>query len=945
MDTAVLIERFAAVYGHTDFRRPELTEDEYVYKAERGQQMRGWLNAEDLHQLNAQNNWAEVCERVIKSFYMAHGQLARWDEYYWVKELEGAEQSQFALAFETFLYGEAPFLQRFETFVAEATQVYLRFRERDPAHQKKYNSKKLSWPFVSYFHFMLWPDREYVFVKPTPLSKAARLVNFNLEYQAAPNARTYARVQEFYRALWSTVQSLGGRDWMDVQTFIYVAGGEEPQPPPVSESQLAAPFSNIFADVEEALWAFDFLRDALGRLGISDPEDERFALTLRHNNKTLRLNYGMWAVLQFYGMGTALERVGIAFLEELVNFDASIPRWEPFSDERPVRVYELPIALARDLPAELQTAYETTFAYLAERFGNWSACPFRRFNQPEIAAAVFAPDKRVGLLATGIQPGQIKLADDEEVAQPMNAYFTTRTFDLLQALHATPRSAFYLEHKEDFKTYLEEPFQRLMRDVAARLPAAITARMETERNVFARILKNDYGQGGAWEHYWGAFYPQGGKRIADPQLFMGIKYGWLEFGFYIGEYGNASQRRILQNAQVHYEALVKLLEPQLNDSGLIYGSREAIIVAEDGTVTAPTGMTGAEWLRNPERGDFRVAVVLPRAKVLQYTTEELVAEVVATYERLFPLILLAVEDDPLPAILDYLDWPVTPPPQPDYPLAACAKETGFSEAELARWVGAIERKGQAILYGPPGTGKTYVAEHLARHLIGGGNGFMELVQFHPAYAYEDFIQGMRPQARDGGGLDYPLVPGRFLEFCAQAAQRQGRCVLIIDEINRANLARVFGELMYLLEYRDSDIPLAGGKRFSIPKNVRIIGTMNTADRSIALVDHALRRRFAFLKLSPNYEVLRRYHQQKNTNFPVEALIGKLQELNKYIGDFNYQVGITFFLREDLAETLPDIWQMEIEPYLEEYFFDQPGQPGNVDKFCWANVNQNGQLLP
>ncbi|WP_090396440.1 AAA family ATPase [Natribacillus halophilus] len=109
-------------------------------------------------------------------------------------------------------------------------------------------------------------------------------------------------------------------------------------------------------------------------------------------------------------------------------------------------------------------------------------------------------------------------------------------------------------------------------------------------------------------------------------------------------------------------------------------------------------------------------------------------------------------------------------------------------------------------------------------------------------------------------LDYPLQEGRFLEFCQRARRKQGECVLIIDEINRANLSRVFGELMYLLEYRDQEVPLAGGGILSIPNNVRIIGTMNTADRSIALMDHALRRRFAFLPLRPNYEILRRVRE-------------------------------------------------------------------------------------
>jgi len=276
--------------------------------------------------------------------------------------------------------------------------------------------------------------------------------------------------------------------------------------------------------------------------------------------------------------------------------------------------------------------------------------------------------------------------------------------------------------------------------------------------------------------------------------------------------------------------------------------------------------------------------------------------------------------------------------QPEYTLTQCAEDTGFDEKELNRWVRGIERKKQAILYGSPGTGKTFIAEKLAQHLIGGGNGFKALVQFHPAYAYEDFIQGIRPQTKADGGLDYPLLPGRFLEFCKKAESCQDTCVLIIDEINRANLAQVFGELMYLLEYRDRSIPLAGGNILRIPANVRIIGTMNTADRSIALVDHALRRRFAFIQLHPNYEVLRRYHQK--TGFPTKGLIETLKQLNNAIADPHYEIGISFFLLDDLAIHIEDIWLMEIEPYLEEYFFDQLNK---VDKFRWHHINS--QIYP
>ena len=276
--------------------------------------------------------------------------------------------------------------------------------------------------------------------------------------------------------------------------------------------------------------------------------------------------------------------------------------------------------------------------------------------------------------------------------------------------------------------------------------------------------------------------------------------------------------------------------------------------------------------------------------------------------------------------------------RPPYSLADCARDTGIAEEELDRWLRALDRKRQAVLYGPPGTGKTFVAERMARHLVSGGDGFIELVQFHPAYSYEDFIQGIRPQSRSDGGLSYPLVPGRFLDFCARAKAVTKTCVLIIDEINRANLARVFGELMYLLEYRDQVLPLAGGGLLSIPLNVRIIGTMNTADRSIALVDHALRRRFAFLPLQPNYAVLQRY--QDTHGFDASGLARLLERINQAIGDPSYAVGISFFMRCGLAEDLEDIWRMEIEPYLEEYFFDRRDV---FTSFCWQRIA--AQVLP
>ena len=251
---------------------------------------------------------------------------------------------------------------------------------------------------------------------------------------------------------------------------------------------------------------------------------------------------------------------------------------------------------------------------------------------------------------------------------------------------------------------------------------------------------------------------------------------------------------------------------------------------------------------------------------------------------------------------------------------------------MQSWTAAIDRKKQAILYGPPGTGKTYLAHRLSQHLLSEGDGFQEIVQFHPAYTYEDFIEGIRPKQIDNGGLDYPIVPGRFVSFCEKARKRQSTCVFIIDEINRANLSQVFGELMYLMEYRDTEVMLPSGNTFSIPNNVRILGTMNTADRSIALVDHALRRRFAFLPLYPNLPGLSQFHA--DTSFAVDGLVQVLTDVNQAIGDPQYELGTSFFLQDSLEEHLQSIWQMEIEPYLEEYFFDQPDK---VKQFRWDTV--------
>jgi site-specific recombinase XerD len=287
------------------------------------------------------------------------------------------------------------------------------------------------------------------------------------------------------------------------------------------------------------------------------------------------------------------------------------------------------------------------------------------------------------------------------------------------------------------------------------------------------------------------------------------------------------------------------------------------------------------------------------------------------------------------ASVDALDT-VTGPRAPAYSADDFSSETAIPVETIRLWEGRLNRKKHVIFQGPPGTGKTFVAERLAGLLTSESLGFVETLQFHPSYSYEDFMQGIRPVTR-GGQLTFEPARGRFMQFCDKAAEVTdgSPCVLIIDEINRGNLSRIFGELMYLLEYREKAIPLAGESRpFHIPENVFLIGTMNTADRSIALVDHALRRRFSFIHLGPDYAVLQT--QLERNGLPAEPLVETLRAMNAVIDDRNYEVGISFFLKdgESLRQTLHDIWEGEIEPYLEEFFYDQPGK---LDPFRWKTL--------
>ena len=270
---------------------------------------------------------------------------------------------------------------------------------------------------------------------------------------------------------------------------------------------------------------------------------------------------------------------------------------------------------------------------------------------------------------------------------------------------------------------------------------------------------------------------------------------------------------------------------------------------------------------------------------------------------------------------------------------ALAERISMPAEAISELLDLIYARRQVVLYGPPGTGKTYLAQELAHHMTTGEESAYMMVQFHPSYAYEDFFEGLRPDVVDGAAT-FTLQPGPLLRIARSAAENPDTAhVLVIDEINRANIAKVFGELYFLLEYRKASIALQyGDKRdFTVPQNLYLIATMNTVDRSIALVDAAIRRRFAFVELHPSEEPVLGVLERSGR----ASQAALLAELNRAIGADrrDLHIGPSYLMRAE-ADTdagRERIWKYDILPLLEEQFYDQLGRDEIRERFGYDAI--------
>jgi 5-methylcytosine-specific restriction enzyme B len=258
----------------------------------------------------------------------------------------------------------------------------------------------------------------------------------------------------------------------------------------------------------------------------------------------------------------------------------------------------------------------------------------------------------------------------------------------------------------------------------------------------------------------------------------------------------------------------------------------------------------------------------------------------------------------------------------------------------------LQRKGQVILYGPPGTGKTHQALKVARELAArrafgksfdmlndaeradvGPSGLVRLCTFHPGYGYEDFVEGLRPHATASGQMAFEARPGIFKQICTEASKQSSKhFILIIDEINRGDLPRIFGELMTIVEHDKRGLPVTlplTQAPFSVPRNVFLIGTMNTADRSISLLDAAFRRRFGFIELMPDSAQL---GSRRVGNLPLGPWLDALNtRIRRHLkrDSRNLQIGHAYLSSQPITSTaeFARVLRDEIVPLIEEYCYD------------------------
>lgn len=525
------------------------------------------------------------------------------------------------------------------------------------------------------------------------------------------------------------------------------------------------------------------------------------------------------------------------------------------------------------------------------------------------------------------------------VADPSGfAGFTVDAFSFLRELSENNNSEWFDANKPRFKNELREPMRALIVELGRIFVQEVDPELEHEPkspNTLASIRKNAYGhiENPYWPHYWAAIHRRGHKKSADLQLLVALDPVSIRWGLFTSSAPDAIKAQLIARLRQDSPLVRRAVA-----EALAHGVQFARSGGEWGSPDREEVRTPAELADLIDAGAVLFASLEPEAA--QARGKALAEDINATFRALYPLWLLATSDH-ADVLARYWDDDEPGGDDDDHDDIQTREwlleQTAMGEEFLEEVEALIAEKPQIVLYGPPGTGKTWLAERIARCYA--AEDAIELIQFHASYGYEDFIEGLRPVCDPvSGQLRYDVVPGVFRDICERARLRpRAKFVLIIDEINRGNLPRIFGELLYLLDRRGPRHHVTLGISriaFSVPENLILIGTMNTADQSIALLDSALRRRFQFVRLDPDPGLLERWLARNGCQISdVPRLLERLnQELRDAGVDRNLLVGHSHFMRPDLdAGALRRVWERSVVPSLEDHFYNQLER---LDRFAY-----------